>query len=228
VLDIPSWMEYNGRLPAINGYPGQSMNVVLWTLRYEWLFYLILPLLALFAQKRLFPLLFIALLGCYYYSKHIAIVSYYSVILNMLAGMTAAWVMSGRMPTQWLASKTVTIGIFLLVLISPYLKLPEPYGEEQTLLLFAIFLPIAAGNTLFGLLSVKPLRLLGMISYSIYLLHFTMKTLNRSIGVSNLSEIQFWLLFMAMAALVTGLCMLTYRWIEYPDIRRKEKQYPAL
>ena len=49
--------------------------------------------------------------------------------------------------------------------------LTAPGALRSTMLLTVAFVVIASGNTLFGLLISTPLRTLGAMSYSVYLLH---------------------------------------------------------
>ena len=47
----------------------------------------------------------------------------------------------------------------------------DGYGWAAFVPTALIFAPIACGNSLFGLLNLRPLRLMGVVSYSVYLLH---------------------------------------------------------
>jgi peptidoglycan/LPS O-acetylase OafA/YrhL len=86
------------------------------------------------------------------------------------------------------------------------------------------FVAVAAGNTFFGLLSHPATRLLGTISYSVYLLHCiilmcALKALRGAIDFSQLQLHYYTLVLMGIGGFVVVCCSLTYRWIEHPALK---------
>ena len=80
---------------------------------------------------------------------------------------------------------------------------------------------IACGNDLFGILNVSGLRLMGMVSYSVYLLHgvslfLARPELARAKHGGGAWHYWTWVAGLALATLVASL--LTYRWVEWPFI----------
>jgi peptidoglycan/LPS O-acetylase OafA/YrhL len=86
------------------------------------------------------------------------------------------------------------------------------------------FFAIAAGNTYFGVLSHPATRLLGTISYSVYLLHcimlmFALKALRFVIDFNQLQLHYYTLVLIGIGGLVVIFCSLTYRWLEHPALK---------
>lgn len=97
-----------------------------------------------------------------------------------------------------------------------------------------VFLMIAAGNSLLGLLTSRPARMLGIMSYSFHLTHnFVLYLASRLINhtsVASLSITAYWIAAAAVVAIVTtALSALTYRYIEYPflSLPLRQKIRPA-
>ena len=89
-----------------------------------------------------------------------------------------------------------------------------------------VFIPIVYGNSLFGLLRLRASRLLGTISYSIYLLHAplihaVLRTLAAAGQLDNVSPLQYWLLMGGLVLVIVALCSLTYRFIEHPHLHKR-------
>ncbi len=158
---------------------------VTWTLVLEWLFYLSLPFLGWFSRnaKRLslYALLFglLFLLSRYFRagtmdeeSLHSAssIVAEYSKF--MLVGFGGGILIAALEP--WLRNRFermlpwrnwIVLGCYL-----GYLLIPGIATAGQVLVL-AAFALVVQGTDLFGLLSSRAIRLLGVISYPMYLVH---------------------------------------------------------
>lgn len=85
------------------------------------------------------------------------------------------------------------------------------------------FIAIVCGNSFLGLLTSNAARLIGQISYSIYLLHgFLLYTifnllLKRKL-TAGITEINFWMITMVITILLIFTCSLTYKYIEEPFI----------
>jgi peptidoglycan/LPS O-acetylase OafA/YrhL len=127
-------------------------------------FYLALPALALMWRPILSAVLAAAaIVFC------ILINSEY-VILNFAAGVLAAHLVAWRPRSDFMRSHAAACLsiLFLCLLIIGHFYY---FCLIHTLLLFPLFLAVCYGNTFFGLLSNGPAKLLGAISYSIYLLH---------------------------------------------------------
>ena len=83
------------------------------------------------------------------------------------------------------------------------------------------FALIASGTTVFGLLSSRSARLLGEVSYSMYLLHGVLLfCLVRWIlgpeAVAAMGPVAYWSLIVGIAPIVVLICLVTFSSIERP------------
>jgi peptidoglycan/LPS O-acetylase OafA/YrhL len=90
--------------------------------------------------------------------------------------------------------------------------------------LFLIFALIVCGNDLFGILVAPAARILGAISYSIYLLHslFLYAYFHFFLGQGrsfHLSIPVHWVCIDLATPVLVVLCFFTWRWIEKPPMR---------
>jgi len=105
----------------------------------------------------------------------------------------------------------------------PILLSLNPLDWEAQLCLFTAFTLIVAGNDLFGLLSARPMRRLGDISFSIYLLHplvlyCTMKFIIGMDRAQQLSPSEYIGVIFIITPILITICCFTFRWIESPAI----------
>ena len=96
-------------------------------------------------------------------------------------------------------------------------------GAAPSLLLSIAFVLISAGNMLYGTFSSNLSRLLGEISFSIYLLHgiflyvmFTLLIVPS--GAKLLSPVQYCLVIAGMTPVLILTCYVTYTRIERPGV----------
>jgi peptidoglycan/LPS O-acetylase OafA/YrhL len=216
VKEIRAWFSF-GFMHAggINGVDGHQINVVYWTLRFEWLFYLALPLLAFFVRKRVVPLLTVlALVFC----------PSTPITFNFVFGALAAASIQSGLFGDGLARWWMT-PIPLAALVSVFL-FPSAYSLAPTVVMFVFFLFVVHGNSLFGLLATKGAKLLGVVSYSIYLVNnivafSVMYFINRYEPIATMSTSAY-LLFAAIAAIITVvLSAATYRFVEHPFLSKR-------
>lgn len=208
--------------PQIAGFDFTYINAgVTWSLQYEWAFYFAFPALAMLVragEPRSIGFVFAGLLvmlgfGCHMY---------------FLTGVLAAHVARSPGVVAGLRGKPVGVAILALFLLMPTLC-EDAMTWRGWLMATVAFIPIACGNSLLGMLEFTGLRLLGVISYSVYLLHgFTLWLgwplffdLQRRFG-GDFSAFLIWTLTLGGATLLGS--MLTYRLIEHPFIEL-EKRY---
>lgn len=233
--EVLPWLTLGMVLPAdsINGVGLIPVNAgVTWTLTYEWRFYLALPLAAVFlsgARLRFFaiPLVLSVLLSS-------ADRLYWEIFLF---GICAAHVVR-RYPSLPLLSRPLMAVVPLACFAGIYLLGATPY--DYPLLRVAVsllaFLCFVYGNDLLGLLRTPGARLLGTVSYSIYLLHgivlyVVLHTAHHFRPVGQWGASVFWLLIMGAGMLVVITASVTYRVFEHPFLRTSQpstaKQAPA-
>jgi peptidoglycan/LPS O-acetylase OafA/YrhL len=200
---------------------------VVWTLWYEWRFYLILPFIAWFAcGRRVF------LLAAASFAAVFAGLFFFG--LNMQPGLvfTLGMLCPMLLDNEKLRAQLQTPAAAVLALAAAVVfgalnqapLLSFPFAAT----LFPVFLTAAAGNTFFGVLVRPAIRCLGAISYSLYLLHgivfYIVLNILRSKGLSALPGAYYWGISAITAVAITLLCAATYRWIEFPFLSRSHRK----
>jgi peptidoglycan/LPS O-acetylase OafA/YrhL len=219
VAQIVSWLLFTfPGAPAINGYDSTGLiNGVFWTLVYEWKFYLILPLIGALALQWGTWLVGLGVCVC------ILLLSATHVEWYFVAGCAAAIIV--RFPTPTARSRGIFSAILGIVcMLAAIIWRPMIYEFGAAVLLFITFVIIVQGNTFFGLLTNKAARLLGLLSYSIYLLHnwvlFLMaRLINHYVPIAELSHAAYLMLGVGVICITVMLAALTYRFVEFPLLR---------
>jgi peptidoglycan/LPS O-acetylase OafA/YrhL len=216
---LRAWLSFGFMdFGALNGFAdGHFINPVYWTLAFEWLFYLSLPFLALFAKP---PWSFVLLVIAPVFCLHVP------VTLNFIAGGIAALLVHKRWLGDRLRSPLWT-PVALAALASVFLA-PSAYAQGPMVALFVFFLFIVHGNSLFGLLRSAPAKLLGLVSYGFYLVHaivvFVVVRIVASLTpIGQLGASRYWLVAAAAAAIAVVMASFTYRYIEHPFLSMKDR-----
>ncbi|MCW6508567.1 acyltransferase family protein [Lichenifustis flavocetrariae] len=244
--EVARWMLFTlPGGPPINGYreTGSLLAGVIWTLRYEWLFYLLLPVLALVVWHlgrtqilRLGMLVVGALVTAF--GPAIVVFHFSSAFaLPFLLGMIAAELNGIRslrsFARDWRGTLAGLACLGLLLTCAPDESL-----TWRAPFLIVFFLTVVAGNSYFGLLARRPSILLGDASYSIYLLHgLALNAMPLVFGATIYADAQGltgWLLLPPIAATIVVLAILNYRLVEAPfirmgrDVLRARREAPVL
>ena len=229
VEQILIWLSF-ADYPNINKFSGTVGVVagVVWTLKYEWLFYLTLPVQALFvrfSEKSPLPLLALAAATIGFsiwpvYIPYLQVSTTYFVYF--LGGAIAAWFYTSGRCRELAKNNWIT----LLALVSLFLAFAlyqNDFEPSQALFLALFFIPIAMGNSIFKILSVPAVMLLGEISYSVYLLHgmvifvaFFMLLPNLMAAITT--PFQLYAAMDLTGVAVVSLCWGTYSLVERPFI----------
>ncbi len=203
---------------------GKIIAHVDWTLKYEWLFYFSLPIVFLIMKSKLMviTLCLLSVAGALI-STQITILAWgfnsVYLILFVAGGLTAK--LSKYNTSKNIDHPLVSI-LALLGLAGVFWGFKTSFGFFQSILLALFFIPVALGNSFFGLLKKDFSIFLGEISYSIYLMHgivlyFLFSTVFPEFA-GSVPEI-FYMLFMpGVILLVTLLSWITYSYIEQPMI----------
>ncbi|MEX3999161.1 acyltransferase family protein [Paraburkholderia sp. EG285A] len=218
LVSVLEWLGFAiAGMPDVNGLANAHLIVagVPWTLAYEWLFYLCLPLLAMaIGVMPSLPVLMIGVMGALG-----AIVFHPELrMLSFTSGIIAAALVRNdafrRLASTPAASALAIVTTALAVTI-----FPKSYGHFA--LLSVSFVLIAGGATLFGALSNALSRMLGEMTYSIYLLHglvlFTLFT--AVIGkpqAAHFSPFEHWLIIALTVPVLIVICYATFSLIEKP------------
>ena len=203
---------------------------VVWTLWYEWGFYLVLPLIAWLATgRKIF---------------HLAVLAYALTIVGLwfkfnlqpglffMLGMLCPALLEDqsvrvRLQRPAAAALALTASLALCWACRDYLLTATP-SLSVAGALFPVFFLAAAGNSFFGFLTHPAMRCLGAISFSLYLLHGIFFKLVfhllQTAGPAQLPQFVCWLIIIGTAIGTTGLCAATYRWIEFPFLSSSHKK----
>ena len=199
---------------------------VAWTLHYEWMFYLALPALALaltvFRRGRIGTTAIAgAMAGClvagwllsYGFDWHLLLFFGYGAIGRELARLRAASALRAVL-VGWPGAVLVAVALGLGVH-----RYATAYEVAPSLFYGLAFVPLAAGNTLFGMLTTPALRKLGEISYSLYLLQgFVLYATFESATLAD-SVAQHWGAAALAAPVLVALAQASYLWVEQPAMR---------
>ena len=211
-------------------YSGRINAYVLWSLWYEWMFYLlILPvsagLMDLISLWRLPSWIVPAFLfGAGIVAKTVFGNSPPSIgvmfFLPLFAtGMLAFELQRSRRVRTALSSAPAAI-LAMAALLSAMIWTPSPY--EFSLPLFGFFFTcVACGNSLFGLLNRRSALVLGECSFSIYVLHGIVLSVLMvdTRAIYTLSTLKLLVVIPIAAGVVAVLTPLTFLAIERPAIR---------
>lgn len=218
LLNLYYWFDagISGIKPALFGMQdARLINAgVAWSLYWEWAFYFSLPLWCLLRQKTgLLPLALVVLfISAYGIAAFNAQKAYF--IACFAVGVLARAVSD----TVQAPKKMCDYGSVLILLL--IFSITNGRYQISFLPLYGLlFILIALGGDLFGLLRLKAFVRLGDASYSIYLLHgIGWFCLNKTIQLNtiNLSQTVYTLLATLVLVSVLIICTLTYQYIEKP------------
>jgi peptidoglycan/LPS O-acetylase OafA/YrhL len=214
---------------TINGFSETKLinSGVDWSLRYEWLFYFSLPIIAFLINKlnRIgISLLLFGSISLFISPISNSHLSTEYIIYFFLGG--GAYFITDRL-RSFTENKDKLISILILGLTLFLLFYPYTLDIIHVTIIFILFLLIVSGNNLFGLLSLRSSIVLGEISYSIYLLHgivlYIIFSMFKPISFSDYSIYEYLLFMPLLSVLVVIFSAITYLAIEKPfiDIGRK-------
>jgi peptidoglycan/LPS O-acetylase OafA/YrhL len=169
LFETVRWMGF--RHPDINKIVDTQLIMagVNWTLQYELWFYLALPLVAGFILlKNPFwrRLVYIAVAVALFTFIRLEL----RIAVTFLGGIVAAyWVRDPRRTKLVQGNMAAAVGG--LCFLSAFFFVPDAFSIVSLVMFTIFFVVVSSGNTLFGLLSMRPALWMGEISYSIYLLH---------------------------------------------------------
>jgi peptidoglycan/LPS O-acetylase OafA/YrhL len=210
-------------MPKINGIEAAYMTAsVTWTLVYEWLFYLSLPMLALVLRTKV-ALLYVVISFLIVFTITANMETIYRP-LAFLSGILCSIIV--RVPVF---RALMQHQFFSIIAIACVFGMLFFYSDMRGILrltcLTIAFAIIASGNDLFGMLSNAASRLLGEVSYGIYLLHGLVFycSLKYVIGfekIKAMDMISYCSLMCVLAVALIIISSLTYQLIEKPAMNR--------
>lgn len=221
------WLRFwQPKMHDLNDIKDTSIIIasVFWTLPFEWGFYFTLPFFAIMIGIKARPpikYLILSLLGIHILMKDI------SQLIPFAGGVAAAYMVRNAGFRKFAIGKSASV-LIIALLVSAVVYFPDPREAGAQFLLFAVFSLIASGNALFGVLTNKVSRLLGEVSFSIYMLHGVVlfATFNFLIGLPvsrSFSPSLYWLIIFGLSPVLVVLSFTTYKTIEHPSLIRTPK-----
>lgn len=224
---VALWMTSFGQ-PALFGYGGSAMvnAQVLWSLKYEWLFYLIvMPLIAVATSWRPFArnpalvsctVFVIGYLAHLLHPRPIFIDSLPLFAIGMLTrlGVSKSWHAKAAHPLIMLVAAA---GLIATVTFSS-----DPFHPLTILSLSLFFFSVASGGRFWGVFSSRAAIVLGECSFGIYMLHGIVLFLIFTVFSRQLSEMAIshvLLLFPACVVIVGAITIGAHLLVERPFIR---------
>ncbi len=218
--------------PTINDFDKTSIiNAgVIWSLPFEWLFYFSLPLIALlildFKPKLIFLIISLTFIILFTIAHGVKP----QHILSFCGGAIAPFLIKFPPIIRMAKSNFGSIAILLcLLVISLFQSADETVCKMAIIVLFTI---VALGNSFFGILKNKTVKLLGEMAYSTYLLHgiilFSVLYLGFGLEiVKQFSEFEYAILIFSITPIVVILSYFGFRFIEKPamDYSKKINQH---
>ena len=229
--EILRWTAFGwfGNGPDINGYPNTWLLVagVFWTLRYEWWFYaslLVLSLMARHVRGSLSLVLLVVALDLAYMASPSGVTSGPSLAIGGFmfgCGMVAASMEANGLLVNL---HRHALSCAALVLMAGLVTSDAgAYTITPALLLAVTFYLIISGADLFGLLSCRPARRLGNISFGIYLLQGLLLAILFSPGpvasFALLSPSRYWFVVLLGALALMGIAAILHVVVERPGIQ---------
>ncbi|MGE6454520.1 acyltransferase family protein [Shewanella baltica] len=227
------WMMFQGG--SINNYKETNLIIagVDWTLKYEWLFYISLPFVSIALWKgnkytsfflaaiilffNLYPATFVVYPNAYFSTEYF--------ILFAIGGFVSHIAKNHKIDESIIKSKSVSMVVLMLILGCIFY--PKTLGIIHIIIMSLFFFLVVLGNDLFGLLQLKSTKLLGEISYSIYLLHglvlYILFTQLSVVDISKVTPQKYSMLMPVVSILVVLVSSVTFIFIEkkFIDFGRK-------
>jgi peptidoglycan/LPS O-acetylase OafA/YrhL len=181
----------------------------IWSLKYEWMLYFTLPVLAVFMRVtgRIWPLF-----------AGLILMSIYDPLFSFfLAGAVAAvWVKKGDPLARTAWQIAGTLGLIVVVF-----GFHDSRGWVQAALLTPFFVAVLQGGRWFSLLAMAPVRMLGKLSYGIYILHSFGLWIIRSVivrvdGYAGMGLLTLTGVMVLSALVAIGSGYLGYRFVDRP------------
>ncbi|MDI2113283.1 acyltransferase family protein [Commensalibacter nepenthis] len=228
IKQIVAWFSFGlFSFPTINGYPYTSLLVmgVVWTIPYEWMLYLALPIIGVFSKNIWVSLCFaitlcvITILSQFYWKIHLIADNDMMPFASYAIGILIATLkhMKWQPPFRDFYGSLVMAGCIALLLAFCH-KYPEPL---MLLLGGVFFYCVVSGGSLFGLFKLPASQRMGRVSYSIYLcqglvLYFFSDTLVFVKQLILRSIWHYWSVFLGECIVLLFVACCLYIFIEKP------------
>jgi len=207
--------------PDVNGYPATHVLAgVTWTIWYEWAFYGSLAASAYFARGRIHLIFVFSALALCLAGKLLLHVDALGFAVLFSSGMVVASVLHANMKLRISANLSSTLALAILCVV--FATLDRGYGTPAAMLLTFFFYLVCSGTSLFGLLTTRPARRLGNVSYSLYLMQGLVLTVVFGIApirtFAMTSPENYWAVGIVCVCVLLLSASLAYVLIERPGI----------
>lgn len=207
--------------PIVNGHNvGLMLAGVTWTIYYEWLFYFALPALAVVAACRSHLALIVTAIWLVPRLPGVLPEPERYLVCLFLCGMLTAS-LHKKLPKLNLISPIYSV-LAITLLVALFTNVDGAYNWTAIALMAPFFFLVASGTSVFGLLTLRPARRLGNISYSVYLLHgLTLSVASQTKQIRDFatgSVEHFWITAFGLTVIVVVISSIAYIAIENPGI----------
>lgn len=199
------------------GIGGPVMAFALWTLPYEWIFYFMLPVFAGLLKLKFSKYFFIipAIAVFYLLEFKLFRVQAHPFVSGILVALLVRTSL-----TKYLKGWASALLSILLIAFS-ILTFSDPFSFYPLLILSFFFSVVASGNSFFGILNLRISRVMGEISFGIYLLHgvILFALVRIYIGDSasaSLEQFEYWNYILICIPILFTICYITFIQIEKP------------
>jgi peptidoglycan/LPS O-acetylase OafA/YrhL len=222
LIAVGQWLLFTTPTAApINGVAESNIIVagVTWSLRYEWIFYLTLPLISLIAGQRPGLLMLAASIASLIVGWRIGLNPKYALVF--VGGIVASCLVRDARFVRFCEQKIASV--LVLICLAIVLQFPNSHQIVPCVVLIVAFCLIAGGADMFGLFLLPTSHRFGELAYGIYLIHgiVLFAAVSFLVGrdvTANMSAPMYWM-FVALLALVTlSLAGLAYHYVEKPGI----------
>lgn len=215
-------------MPDINGFTdARLIGGVAWSLVYEWLFYLSLPVLALTLNGRVkvgvLIISMLLLMTIIYFSEYKFKLVH---VLSFVMGGVALFICNNKVLKKLAVSKAGSL-LTVAAVIAALNFSSDSFSLSLILFTSIAFTMICSGSDIFGILKLSCTRILGESTYSIYLLHQVIlySVLKLFLGVDllkQISEIDFWIIIFFVVVVTIMISHVTYKYIELPWVSSRK------
>jgi peptidoglycan/LPS O-acetylase OafA/YrhL len=235
-LSFVEWLAFGLPMGAGNSINGiadvTSLGAgVFWSLQMDWVFYILLLGLVWFTRRRWRLALVIVPTAIIYMVMRPNQVQYHGALGRFGAfltfflwcfcfGMVGSVIKSKWPEWPWARTRSAS-ALAVLIYVVLLCFMPPIWGRQNSLLIFPLFMLIAYGTDIFGLLSTPAAVFMGRISYSVYLFHAlvlfsVVQALGPHLPIAQMGWLRFWLTISPIGLLAIGVATLSHRWIEMP------------
>lgn len=214
--NIPALLSFNFlKMPVVAGFDFTRIFGITWSLAYEWRFYLVMPLLFIIfkinSRLTVIFLLILAILDCF--------ISNHSGWVYFISGAACATLINSKTPCSYSKLLSSLMIFPILAIIYTYYDYPL-YGYIRWIIISLLFFLISLTKP--SILNIRVLKVMGVISYSFYLLHamllfFFFEFIHRYI--IDVTNINLFIFTIIAGGVLSFISMLSY--FSYAHIERK-------